>query len=166
MKVRIRGVEYDVRRMGNAAPLHMIELQAQSKKLDPPGWRISKLRLAERESRAYTRAQLAYEELHAAWVAAGSDPDLEPVEPDEPETVWIALAMMTFLTMRAGGTKITLEDAAEIGLGEMEWIADADDQADDAGEVEADPTTPGPAEPAGPVTPDAGPPPLELPVGA
>lgn len=167
MKVRIRGVEYDVRRLGNAAPLHMIELQQQSRKLVEGGWKVSALRAAERDSRAYTRATLAYEAAREAWEAAGADPETEPLEPDEPDSVWVALATMTFLTMRAGGTKISLEDAASIGLEEMEWIPDADDQADDAGEaVVPDPTTPGPAEPAGPVTPDAGPPPLELPVGA
>lgn len=166
MRVKIRGVEYDVRRLANAAPLHMIELQQQSKKLVEGGWKISALRAAERDSRAYTRRQLEHEAAVEAWEAAGADPETEPVEPDEPDSVWVALATMMFLTMRAGGTKITLEDAASIGLSELEWIPDVDDQADDAGEVEADPTTPGPAAPAGPVTPADVPPVLELPVGA
>ena len=167
MKVRIRGEEYDVRRLGNAAPLHMIELQQQSKKLVEGGWKISALRAAERDSRAYTRAQQAYEAEHAAWVAAGGSPETEPIEPDEPDSVWVALATMTFLTMRAGGTKISLEDAASIGLGEMEWIPDDDDDAAAGDEVtEGDPQMPSRPEPAGQVTPAVGPPVLELPVGA
>lgn len=154
MKLLIRGVEYDARNIQNAAPLHMIELQQQSKAIIDGGWKISALRAADRDAKVYARARKVWEE-------AGADPDAEP---DEPDSLWVALATMTFLTMRAGGTKISLEQAAEIPFGEMRWVPEPGDPTVDEGEGdEADPTTPGLPAPAGPETLGDVPPPLLLP---
>lgn len=152
MKVRIRGVEYDPRNIDNTSPLHMIELQEQSKQLVEGGWKFSILKRADREAKAYTRRRKAWADAVVEWRAAGADPEAEPVEPDEPDTMWIALATITFLTIRGGGERITLEDAAGIPFREVAYVAEPGDPAtpddDEDAQDDTDPSSPASGGPA------------------
>lgn len=160
MRIIIRGKEYERVGMDTCAPLHMIELQQQSKRLvDGGGLSTSKLRRIDREGRDYARARKRWVDDVEAWRAAGADPDLEPEEPDEPDNLFVSIAMLVFLSIRGAGEPITFEAAASIPLGAIAFAADpgdpdpADELDDDEGDDDADPSSPATG---GPVTSAAG----------
>ena len=175
MKIVYQGVDYkQVTTQRGAAPLHIIEMQAQSKRADlrallPDGETLGlgTLHRWAREAEAYGRAV-------RAWERAGKVGD----EPSPPEcAVWLQIVNL-FLTLRAGGWEGTVLDAAAIPPIELRWVRevldgstdepDDNEGGDETGEA-VDPTLPaspgGPATSASAVAPDASPE-AEAPVSA
>ena len=161
MKIVYKGVDYkQVTAQRGAAPLHIIEMQAQSKRADlrallPDGETLGlgTLHRWAQEAEAYGRAV-------RAWERGGKTGD----EPSPPEcAVWLQLVNL-FLTLRSGGWEGTVLDAAAIPPAELRWVREVldgatnepdDDESDDATGEASDPTVP--ASPGGPATsvPDA-----------
>lgn len=161
MKIVYKGVDYkQVTAQRGAAPLHIIEMQAQSKRADlrallPDGETLGlgTLHRWAREAEAYGRAV-------RAWERGGKTGD----EPSPPEcAVWLQLVNL-FLTLRSGGWEGTVLDAAAIPPVELRWVREVldgatnepdDDESDDATSEASDPIVP--ASPGGPATsvPDA-----------
>lgn len=156
MKIVYKGVDYkQVTAQRGAALLHIIEMQAQSKRADlrallPDGETLGlgTLHRWAREAEAYGRAV-------RAWERGGKTGD----EPSPPEcAVWLQLVNL-FLTLRAGGWEGTVLDAAAIPPIELRWVREVldgatdepdDDESDDATGEASDPTLP--ASPGGPAT--------------
>lgn len=161
MKIRYDGVEYTQRRIqAGAAPLHIIELQAQSKRpevraLLPDGEPLSLSVLTRwgREAQAYGAALGRWERARKDGTATDAD------QPDPPDcAVWLGVVNL-YLTLRSGGWQGTLLDAAAIPDGDVRYIREVSDtltdEPDDDGEdgevaTSADPTVPG--SPGGPAT--------------
>lgn len=160
MRIIIRGKEYERVGMDTCAPLHMIELQQQSKRIvDGGGLSTSRLRKIERAGRDYARARKRWADAVEAWEAAGADPALEPEQPDEPDDTFVSIAMLVFLSIRGAGEPITFEAAASIPLGEIAFAKDAGDPAvDELDDDEDEDDDEDPSSPAtgGPVTSAAG----------
>lgn len=156
MKIVYKGVDYkQVTAQRGAAPLHIIEMQAQSKRADlrallPDGETLGlgTLHRWAREAEAYGRAI-------RAWERGGKTGD----EPSPPEcAVWLQIVNL-FLSLRAGGWEGTVLDAAAIPPVELRWVREVldgatnepdDDESDDVTGEASDPTVP--ASPGGPAT--------------
>lgn len=159
MRIIIRGKEYERVGIDSCAPLHMIELQQQSKRLiEDGGLSTSRLRRIDREGRDYARARKRWADAVDEWRAAGADPDLEPEAPDEPDSLFVSIAMLVFLSIRGAGEPITFEAAASIPLGAISFAADPGDPdpADELDEDEDDDADPSSPATGGPVTSAAG----------
>lgn len=175
MKIRYGGVEYTQRRVqAGAAPLHVIELQAQSKRAEvrallPDGEPLSLSVLTRwgREAQAYGAALARWERARRDGTATEAD------QPDPPEcAVWLGVVNL-YLTLRSGGWAGTLLDAAAIPDGDVKYIrevadtlTDEPDGDDEDGEAatSADPTLPG--SPGGPAISESGASPDGSPVAA
>ena len=140
MKIRIDGVDYDAVDHRSANMLHLMELQQQSRRLVEGGLGMSRLERIMRSSVEYRRAR-------KAWLDADADPDAEPEAPDDGI---LAIAILIFLSRRAGGDKVTFEDANDYRS--IEFVEEPGDQGEGEGEAEADPTSPGPASPETPAS--------------
>lgn len=165
MKIRYGGVEYTQRRVqAGAAPLHVIELQAQSRRAEvrallPDGEPLSLSVLTRwgREAQAYGAALARWERARRDGTATEAD------QPDPPEcAVWLGVVNL-YLTLRSGGWQGTLLDAAAIPDGDVKYVrevadtlTDEPDGDDEDGEAStsADPTSPG--SPGGPATSEFG----------
>jgi len=153
VKIVYQGVDYrQVTAQRGAAPLHIIELQAQSKRPDlrdllPDGaLSLGVLQRWSREAQEYGAAVARWERDVKAGMAA---PDDEPSPPDC--AVWLSVVNL-FLTLRAGGWRGTLRDAAEIPQGGVRYVREVGDLADGPGvddEQEGD-EAPDPTRPASP----------------
>lgn len=163
MKIRYGGQEYTQKtaRRG-AAPLHMIEMQAQSRRAEvrellPDGEPLSLSVLSRwgKEIDAWVRDV-------ARWQRAATDgTQTADDEPTPPECATWMTVVSLYLTLRSGGWQGTLLDAAAIPEGEVRYVREVsdgladepDDDEDGEGASEAaDPTSA--ASPAGPETSD------------
>ena len=147
MKLVIDGVEYSAVNHHGAPPLHMIELQQQSKSLIEGGLGMSRIERIGRDAARYQREHAAWRERLEAGDATEDD---APLSPDDAH---ISIAVVVFLTLRGAGQRITFADAAEISPERMVWRSEPDDAPTPGGEP--DPTTPGLGTPVTPgVDPD------------
>jgi hypothetical protein len=158
MKIVYRGVDYrQVTAQRGAAPLHIIEMQAQSKRSDlrdllPDGaLSLGVLQRWSREAQAYAVDVARWERDVKAGAAGAVD---EPSTPDC--AVWLSVVNL-FLTLRSGGWRGTLRDAAEIPLEDVRYVREVGDlvdepDVDDAQEGDEMPDPTRPASPAGPAT--------------
>lgn len=160
MKIVYKGVDYrQVTAQRGAAPLHIIEMQAQSKRADfrallPDGETLGlgTLHRWAREANDWRRAVRAWERAVKAGTAVATD---EPPPPDC--AVWLGVVNI-FLTLRAGGWEGTVLDAMAIPQEEIRYVREVldvadepdDDEGDDATGEAPDPTSP--ASPGGPAT--------------
>lgn len=147
MKLIIKGREYPFVPIGKAPNLHMIELQAQGKKLLPEGLGMSVMRRMELEFRDFARAV----EAAGGDAAAGILPDgMAP-----PDSVYILTSVLAFLAQRGAGEDVSLRSALMLSLDDIVQKPDEADLDAAAGEDDdaADPTTPGSG---GPATPESG----------
>jgi hypothetical protein len=158
VKIVYQGVDYrQVTAQRGAAPLHIIEMQAQSKRADlrellPDGaLSLGVLQRWSREAQEYGTAVARWERDVKAGAATPGD---EPSPPDC--AVWLSVVNL-FLTLRSGGWRGTLRDAAEIPQGDVRYVREVGDLADEPdlddeqeGDDAPDPTRP--ASPAGPAT--------------
>ena len=170
MQIIVRGKSYERLSIDTCAPLHMMELQRQSKPfVDGGGLSTSTLRKIDDAGRTYARARARWVTARAAWLEAGAGlegPELEahlerePVQPDEPDDLWASIATVVFLSIRGAGEPITFEAAASIPLGAIAFVTDAGDETadeDDAGDADdADDEDPSSPATGGPVTSAAG----------
>jgi hypothetical protein len=159
MKIVYQGVDYrQVTAQRGAAPLHIIEMQAQSKRADlrellPDGaLSLGVLLRWSREAQAYGAAVARWERDVKAGAATADD---EPSPPDC--AVWLSVVNL-FLTLRSGGWRGTLRDAAEIPQGDVRYVREVGDLdehdagADDEQEGNEAPDPTRPAAPDGPAT--------------
>jgi hypothetical protein len=132
----IKGVRYEQADISSPSLLDMILLQQQSRAVLQHGLSMSRLEKSKREMQRYAREQ-------KSWEKAGKP---EGSEPEMPESGMEAIAAMVFLSMRGAGQKVSFEEAASVGLDDLDFEGGPDDvEADD---VEADPTGPGSDGPA------------------
>lgn len=144
MKLVIGGTEYEAVSHQSASPLHLMELQQQSRRLVEGGLGMSRIEEIMRATAAYSTARAAWEKA----TAAGEDPGDLPVIPDDGLT---AMAITIFLARRRAGERITFEDAIDVEG--VIWIREPGDTTPDAAEEgEPDPTEPGPASPETPAS--------------
>ena len=164
MKIVYKGVDYPQRTVRRgAAPLHLIEMQAQSKRpavreLIGEPLTLGVLHQWSKEAEAYGAAVRRWQRDVKAGVAGPED---EPQVPDC--ALWLSVVTL-FLTLRAGGWEGTLLDAAAIPESEVRYVREvldgADDEDDEGGDEDSDagaPVDPSrPASPDGPGTSDVG----------
>lgn len=144
MKIRLKedGREFPATTHHGAPPLHLIELQMQGPKLFPD---ISfGMRGLERIGRAQARFSTEWSAWRKRVAAEDPDPGTEPAEPD---TTMLALGILTFLSMRGAGERVTLEQALMFPI---EFVSEPDDEA--SASDAPDPTVPGYDDPATPET--------------
>jgi hypothetical protein len=135
----IKGVRYEQADISSPSLLDMILLQQQSRAVLQHGLSMSRLEKSKREMQRYAVEQ-------KSWERAGKP---EGSEPEMPESGMEAIAAMVFLSMRGAGQKVSFEEAASVGLDDLDFEGGPDDvEADES----ADPTRPGSD---GPATPDA-----------
>jgi len=171
MKIVYQGVDYTQRTaQRGAAPLHLIEMQAQSKQakvreLIGEPLTLGVLHHWSKEAGAYGVAVRRWQRDVKAGAAGPED---EPQVPDC--ALWLGVVNL-FLTLRAGGWEGTLLDAACIPESEVRYVREvldgADVEDDEDGDEDADagaPVDPSePASPDGPGTRDVGASPVESP---
>ena len=119
-----------------APPLHLIELQMQAPKVLPG------VNIGMRSIEKIGRTQAAFHAEYKAWearAAAGEDPGEEPTEPD---TTFLAVGIIVFLSMRGAGERVTFEQALSRPV---TFVPEPDDEPAEA----PDPSSPGSPEPLG-----------------
>jgi hypothetical protein len=124
VKLLIAGREYPAVDHSNASLLHLMELKQQTRDFTEDGHGLGMAALQAIGASAATQA-----------------------EGEVPENADLWMAVMVFLTRRAAGEKLTFLEAIDVPLGSIEFLPEPGDQA---GQVEADPTSPGPDSPETP----------------
>jgi hypothetical protein len=124
VRLLIDGREYPAVDHSNASLLHLMELKQQTRDFTEDG------------------KGLGMAALQAVGASAGARADGEV-----PESADLWMAVMVFLTRRAAGEKVTFLEAIDVPLGSIEFLPEP---GDEPGQVEADPTIPGPDSPATP----------------
>jgi hypothetical protein len=124
VRLLIDGREYPAVDHSNASLLHLMELKQQTRDFTEDG------------------KGLGMAALQAVGASAAARADGEV-----PENADLWMAVMVFLTRRAAGEKVTFLEAIDVPLGSIEFLPEP---GDEPGQVEADPTTPGPDSPATP----------------
>lgn len=126
MKIVYDGVDYrQITATRGAAPLHLIEMQAQSKSnalrglLPEGGLSLSLLQRWSRDAQAYAVAVARWER-----AAKAGDTVEEPAPPDC--ALWLTVVNL-FLSLRAGGWQGTLLDAAAIPQGDVRYVREVGD---------------------------------------
>lgn len=145
MKLRIGGTDYTAVSHQTASPLHLMELQQQSKRLVDGGLGMSRIEQIMRDTSGYAKARREW----LKSTEAGQDAGQEPIVPDDG---LVSMAITIFLARRSAGEKLTFEEAIDVTG--VEWIPEPGDNAyrgEEDEDDEPDPTVPGPASP---VTPD------------
>lgn len=166
MKIVYGGRDYkQITSQRGAAPLHLIEMQAQSKRpelraLLPDGepLGLGVLHRWSKEAAAYGSALERWQADVKAGLRGADD------EPGPPECATWLTVINLFLTLRAGGWEGSVLDAAAIRDGDVRYVREVldtaydgpsgDDEADVAGGGSPDPSLP--ASPDGPGISDAG----------
>jgi hypothetical protein len=124
VKLLIAGREYPAVDHSNASLLHLMELKQQTRDFTEDG------------------KGLGMAALQAIGASAAAQ-----AEGQVPENADLWMAVMVFLTRRAAGEKLTFLEAIDVPLGSIEFLPEPGDQA---GQVEPDPTSPGPDSPETP----------------
>jgi hypothetical protein len=150
VKIVIDGREYTAVNHRMSTPLHLMELQQQSRPLIEGGLGMQRLDRMAREQLLYQRAMKAHQKQAAAGAADIED---APLAPDD---ALVAIAVVLFLTRRAAGEQVTFAQAADQPLESVQWIPEPGDDGDVTGQEAPDPTPPGPGTPETP-EPAAGP---------
>jgi hypothetical protein len=124
VRLLIDGREYPAVDHSNASLLHLMELKQQTRDFTEDG------------------KGLGMAALQAVGASAGARADGEV-----PESADLWMSVMVFLTRRAAGEKVTFLEAIDVPLGSIEFLPEP---GDEPGQVEADPTIPGPDSPETP----------------
>lgn len=156
MKIVYQGVDYTQRTaQRGAAPLHLIEMQAQSKqaKVRELVGELLTLGVLHRWSKEAGAYGAAVRRWQRDVKAGAAGPEDEPQVPDC--ALWLGVVNL-FLTLRAGGWEGTLLDAASIPESEVRYVREVLDGADveDDEDSDEDADAGAPVDPSEPASPD------------